>query len=65
MAGAAVVVLLEKELLGNTAIPILCNLWRRLVLTALLSRQAGISSEVESSLSSVSFNYENQSLGLH
>lgn len=32
LAGAAVVVLLEKELLGNTAIPILCNLWRELVL---------------------------------
>lgn len=59
MAGAAVVVLSEKELLGNTAIPILCNLWRRLVLTVLLNRQARICSEVESSLNSVSFNYEN------
>lgn len=32
MAGAAVVVLSEEELLGNMHIPILCNLWRRLVL---------------------------------
>lgn len=32
MAGAAVAVLSEEELCGNMDIPILCSLWRRLVL---------------------------------
>lgn len=48
MAGAAVAVVLEEELLGNVDIPILRNIWRRLVLL-LLSRGARISAETSSS----------------
>lgn len=69
MTGVAVAVLSEEELLGNTGIPILCNLWRKLIL-ACSSAAEGAGSllkppAVESSLSRVSFNYKNQSLGLH
>lgn len=68
-AGTAVVVLSEEELLGNTDIPILCNLWRRLVLpcSCLAEGRGSLLKPpaVESFLSRVSFNYENQSLGLH